>query len=124
MLAFYYAQLRKKQEEVRRLNSCLASLQGKQQEFSVNEQKCLEPKLAARTWHGKQASNFEDSREAGIHATYLEIMGAQFSRVFTAIADKIALLFTEIASIEQTIARILAEQAAAQEAARAAAQSK
>lgn len=118
MLAYYYALLRKKQGEVARLNSCQASLQGKQQEFTANEHKCLEPELAVRTWHGKHASDFDNIREARIHAPYLEIAGAQFSKVFAAIAAKISSLLAEIASIEQTIARILAEQAA--EAARAA----
>src|SRR4051794_12704393 len=97
MLAFYYAQLRKKQGEVARLNSCQASLQGKQQQFSTNEKKCLEPELTVKTWHGKHASQFEDTREAGIHAPYLEIIGAQFSKVFTVIAEKIASLLMEIA---------------------------
>lgn len=118
MLAYYYALLRKKQGEVARLNSCQASLQGKQHEFSANEHKCLEPELAVRTWHGKHASDFDDIREARIHTPYLEIVGAQFSKVFAVIAAKISSLLAEIASIEQTIARILAEQAA--EAARAA----
>ncbi|MFJ7932760.1 DUF5082 domain-containing protein [Sporosarcina sp. NPDC096371] len=124
MLGYYYAQLRKKKEEVSRLNVCQSSLQGKQQEFSANDQKCLDPELAAKTWHGNHASKFEDIREAGIHAPYMEMAGTQFSKAFTAIADKIASLLAEIASIEQTIARILAEQAAAAAAARAAAQSK
>lgn len=118
MLAYYYALLRKKQGEVARLNSCQASLQGKQQEFTANEQECLEPELTVRTWHGKHGSDFDNIREAQIHAPYLEIIGAQFSKVFAAIAAKISSLLAEIASIEQTIARILAEQAA--EAARAA----
>src|SRR6185437_8593392 len=89
-----------------------------QQEFSSNEHKCLEPELTVRTWHGEHASKFDDIRDAGIHAPYLEIIGAQFSKVFTVIAEKIASLLMEIASIERIIASILAEQAA--EAARAA----
>ncbi len=101
-----------------RLKSCQSSLQGKQQEFSTNEHKCLEPELTVRTWHGKHGSDFDNIREAQIHTPYLEIVGAQFSEAFAAIAAKIASLLKEIASIEETIARILAEQAA--EAARAA----
>jgi len=117
LLAYYYAQLQKKQEEVRRLTACQTTLQGKQSEFKSNEQKCLEPELSARTWHGTLATAFQDIREAGIHTPFLEITGAQFTNVFTAIADKINSLNAEIVSIEQTIARLEAEaRAEAEEA--------
>ncbi|HJF31855.1 MAG TPA: DUF5082 domain-containing protein [Sporosarcina psychrophila] len=117
MLAYYYAQLRKKQEEVRRLIECQSTLQRKQSEFQSNEQKCLEPELSARTWHGTLATAFQDIREAGIHTPFMEIAGAQFMTVFTAITDKINSLNAEIASLEQTIARLEAEaRAEAEEA--------
>lgn len=117
MLAYYYALLRKKQEELRRLIACQSTLQGKQSVFQSHEQKCLEPELAARTWHGTLATGFQDIREAGIHTPFLEIAGAQFTTVFTAIADKITSLNAEIVSIEQTIARLEAEaRAEAEEA--------
>ncbi|KAA0955568.1 DUF5082 domain-containing protein [Sporosarcina sp. ANT_H38] len=117
MLAYYYAQLQKKKEEVARLIACQSTLQGKQSEFQANEHKCLEPELSASTWHGTLATGFQDIREAGIHTPFLDIAGAQFSKVFTAIADKINSLNAEIISLEQTIARLEAEaRAEAEEA--------
>ncbi len=119
MLAYYYAQLQKKQEEVRRLTACQSTLDGKKSEFQENEQKCLRPELTASTWHGTLATGFQDIREAGIHTPFLEIAGAQFTNVFTAIADKINSLNAEIVSLEQAIARLEAEaRAEAEEAKR------
>ncbi|NYF23595.1 DUF5082 family protein [Sporosarcina sp. JAI121] len=118
MLAYYYAQVKKKQEEIIRLNACRASLQGKQSEFQANEQKCLQPELSTSTWHGTLAAAFQDIREAGIHAPYLEITGAQFTKVFNAIDDKIIALQAEIVSLQQTIARLEAEARAKAEEAR------
>ncbi len=119
MLAYYYAQLQKKQDEVKLLTKCQLDLEGKQSEFQSDEQKCLKPELASRTWHGTLATGFQDIREVGIHAPFLEITGAQFTNVFTAITDKINSLNAEIVSIEQTIARLEAEaKAEAEEAKR------
>lgn len=120
LLAYYYALLAKKRNDIERLNKCEGSLQGKQGEFNASESKCLEPELTIKTWHGKHATAFDEIRESGIHAPYLEIAGAQFSKVYGVIADKIASLLAEIESIQQTINSILAAQAAAAAAAKAA----
>lgn len=113
MLGYYYELLRKKQEEVRRLNTCQSSLSEKQAAFNENEYKCLEPELTATTWYGTLANSFDDIREAGIHTSFLEIAGAQFAAVFSAISDKIALLNAEIESIQRTIADLLEREAEA-----------
>ena len=110
MPGYYYALLAKKKEDLQRLTACQASLSGKQSEFNANENKCLEPELTATTWQGTHANKFDDIRESGIHASYVDISGNQFSNVFSAISTRISELHTEIASIEQTIASILAEQ--------------
>lgn len=78
----------------------------------MNEHKCLEPELSATTWQGRHATDFQAIREEGIHTAYLEIAGTQFANVYSAIAAKIASLQAEIASIQQTIERLLAEEAA------------
>lgn len=111
MLGYYYALLHKKQEEIRRLNECQSSLSDKQAQFNENEHKCLEPELTTTTWHGTLATSFDEIREAGIHTSFLEIAGAQFAAVFSAITAKIASLQAEIASIQQIIAELLAEEA-------------
>ncbi|MET3656304.1 YwqH-like family protein [Sporosarcina psychrophila] len=112
MLGYYYALLSKKEGEVARLNACQSSLSEKQQQFTMNEHKCLEPELSPTTWHGRHATDFQAIREGGIHTAFLEIAGAQFVNVYSAIAAKIASLQAEIASIQQTIERLLAEEAA------------
>ena len=113
MLGYYYALLHKKQEELKRLIECQGSLSEKQAQFNENEHKCLEPELTTTTWFGTLATSFDDIREAGIHASYLEITGAQFSAVFSAISNKITSLIAEIESIKQIIANLLAEEARA-----------
>lgn len=110
MPGYYYALLAKKREDVQRLTACNSSLQGKQSEFNTNETKCLEPEHTATTWHGTHADKFDDIRESGIHTSYVDISGSQFSNVFSAISARISELNAEIISIEQTIANILAEQ--------------
>ncbi|CAM3229762.1 DUF5082 domain-containing protein [Filibacter tadaridae] len=115
MLAYYYALVMRKQEEVERLNACKSSLQRKQSEFQANEQKCLEPELSAKTWHGTLATAFQDIREMGIHTAFLEMADAQFANVYNAIADKINSLSAEIASLQQTIASLEAAEARASE---------
>lgn len=110
MPGYYYALLAKKKEDLQRLTACQSSLQGKQSEFNTNEPKCLEPELTATTWQGTNADKFDDIRESGIHTSYVDISGSQFSNVFSAISTRISELNAEIASIEQTIANILAEQ--------------
>ncbi|WP_240793334.1 YwqH-like family protein [Psychrobacillus vulpis] len=119
MLGYYYALLAKKQEELRRLIECQSSLSEKQSQFNENEHKCLEPELTATTWYGTLATSFDEIREAGIHTSYLEIAGAQFSAVFSAISNKIASLNAEIESIKQTIADLLAREAEERARARA-----
>jgi hypothetical protein len=103
LLAYYYSQLHKKQDEVRRLNACKASLSGKQSEFNENEYKCTEPELSASTWHGSLATAFDEIRDSGIHTSYIEIAGSQFTSVYNAISDKLSSLNTEIESIQRII---------------------
>ncbi|MBD7943131.1 DUF5082 domain-containing protein [Psychrobacillus sp. AK 1817] len=102
----------KKEEEIRRLNECQSSLTGKQSEFTSNEPKCMEPELTTTTWYGTLATAFDEIRESGIKAPYQEIIGTQFSAVFSAISAKIAEIQAEIAALRATIARIAAEEAA------------
>lgn len=109
---FWYMRLAEVEKKITRLNECQTSLTGKQSEFQSNEPKCMKPELTPTTWHGTLATAFDDIREAGIHQPYLEIIGSQFSAVFTAIATKIAELQIEMASIKATIERLLAEEAA------------
>lgn len=88
MPAYYYLLKAEKQQEIVKLNSCQSSLQGVQGEFQQNTDKCLEPELTLKTWHGNHATNFDNIREAGIHMPYVEIAGAQFAKVYDAIAKK------------------------------------
>ncbi|MCL6571132.1 MAG: DUF5082 domain-containing protein [Bacillus sp. (in: Bacteria)] len=103
MLGYYYGQLYKKQDEVRRLNACNTSLTGKQSQFNDNEYQCTEPELSASTWQGSLAISFDDIRETGIHTSYIEIAGSQFTSVYTAISDKLTSLNTEIESFQRII---------------------
>ncbi|WP_301107137.1 DUF5082 family protein [Sporosarcina sp.] len=112
MLFYYYALKAKKQRDVERLNACQGELQTIQSEFTDNAWKCLDPELTTMTWQGKHANDFEDIRNSGIHSPYLEITGEQFEKVFNAIMTKITELIAEIASIQQTIDRLLAEMEA------------
>ena len=112
MPAYYIAEIARKRKEIERLNECQGSMQVKQGEFDENVDKCLDPELTITTWHGNHASEFDDIRNSGIHTPYLEIAGAQFSKVFAAIAKKIEDLEAEIVKLQQIIDSILAARAA------------
>jgi hypothetical protein len=103
LLAYYYGQLHKKQEEVRRLNACNTTLSGKQSQFNENEYKCTEPELSASTWQGSLATAFDEIRDSGIHTPYVEIAGSQFTSVYNSISVKLSSLITEIESIQRII---------------------
>lgn len=118
MIGFYIALKAKLMNDVARLQACKGELSGKQSEFHDNEKKCMEPELTLTTWHGKHADEFDEIREADIHASYVELSGDQFTKVYDAIDAKIAELNAEIASIQATIDRLLAEQAAKEAAAK------
>lgn len=111
-LAFYYALLAKKQSDLLRLESCNSNLQTKQGEFTENEPLMTEPPLTTTTWHGNWAQAFDDIRENGILASYIEIETTQFSAAFEALAEKIKEIKEEIERIQQIIAQLLAEQSA------------
>lgn len=70
------------------------------------------PSLTTTTWHGNWAKTFDDIRENGILASYMEIETTQFSATFEALATKIKEIIEEIERIKQIIAQLLAEQSA------------
>lgn len=112
MPAHLYALKAKKQKEIEELQKCQGLLEKKQVEFDENAEKCLDPELSSKKWHGDHATEFDDIRESGIEAPYLEIAGTQFSDVFAVIAEKITSLLKEIEEIQQQIDSILAARAA------------
>ncbi|MBP3039680.1 DUF5082 family protein [Bacillaceae bacterium Marseille-Q3522] len=112
MLSYYYEQVRKKQDDISRLQDCQAILQDRQQEFMDGQYRCLEPKLHVHNWHGKHASDFQDIRESGIQEPYREIAANQLNKVFSRISNKITSLNMEIASLERRIDRLEAEREA------------
>lgn len=111
-LAFYYALLAKKQRDLLRLETCESKLQMKQEEFNDNQSLMTEPPLTTTTWHGNWAQAFDDIRENGVLASYIEIETTQFNTTFEALSTKIKEIKEEIERIQQIIAQLLAEQSA------------
>lgn len=120
MLGYYYALLKKMQNDISRLTSMQAIIQNSLSEFRSISQKSVEPELSSTTWIGKHASDFQDIRESSIMASYEEITDTQFPEIFRVIADKIVQINLEIESIKTVIATL----EAAEEAERAAAAAK
>lgn len=107
-LAYYYALLAKKQSDLLRLESCESKLQTKQAEFVENESLMTEPALTTTTWHGNWAQAFDDIRENGVLASYIEVETTQFSAAFDALTTKIEEIKEEIKRIQEIIAQLLA----------------
>jgi hypothetical protein len=109
-LAFYYALLAKKQSDLLRLEKCEGNLQMKQGEFTENQNLMTKPSLTTTTWHGNWAQAFDDIREDGILASYIEIETTQFNAAFEALTAKIKETKEEIERIQLIIAQLLAAQ--------------
>lgn len=112
LLAYLEARLRQLQEELARLITCQSLLSAKQQEFSENAKKCLEPELSTNTWHGNHATEFQTIRREGIHESYMEIVDKQFTKALKVLSDKIASHHKEIIVVKATIAALRAAQMA------------
>ncbi len=108
-LAYWYALLRKKQNDLSRLQTCNGQLAGKQGEFSSNQYLMTEPELTPTTWQGTLATRFDDIRANGILASYQEIQTTQFNNVFSTLSAKIQQIKQEIEYIRATIARLEAD---------------
>lgn len=108
-LAYWYALLRKKQNDLSRLQTCNGQLTGKQGEFSSNQHLMTEPELTSTTWKGTLATRFDDIRANGILASYQEIQTTQFNTVFSTLSAKIQQIKQEIEYIRATIARLEAD---------------
>lgn len=111
-LAYYYALLSKKQNELKRLEACNSSLQSKQGEFAENQNLMTKPPLTVMTWNGNWAQSFDQIREKGILSSYKDIETTQFNSTFKVLAGKIIEIRLEIERIQQIIAQLLAEQRA------------
>ncbi|MBM7608893.1 hypothetical protein JOD29_002159 [Lysinibacillus composti] len=108
-LAYWYALLHKKQNDLSRLQTCNGQLSGKQSEFSSNQHLMTEPELTQATWKGTLATRFDDIRIDGILASYQEIQTTQFTNVFSTLSNKMEQIRREIESIRATIARLEAD---------------
>ncbi|MFB6468997.1 DUF5082 family protein [Cytobacillus sp. Hz8] len=115
LLAFLYEELRKKQEELKRLQTCQASLQECQEEFLLNEPLCLEPKLSAHTWHGNLARKFDLIREEEILSNYRNLENNQLNQAFSTLSNKIQDVQNEIAALEVAIQNEIARMRAESE---------
>ncbi len=102
-LFYYYGLLRKKQEQLQRLQKCESQLQGIKQEYLNYHQSVITPELTSATWQGTLADKFEDIRTEGILGSYQDLESTQLSSVFSTITSKMSSLTSEIASLKQTI---------------------
>ncbi|MBU7594388.1 YwqH-like family protein [Metabacillus halosaccharovorans] len=102
-LFYYYGLLRKKQEQLQRLQDCQSQLQGIKQEYLNYNQTVTTPELTSTTWQGSLANKFEDIRTEGILVSYQDLESTQLSNAFSTINSKMSSLKSEILSLKQTI---------------------
>lgn len=107
-LAYLYEQLRRKKEELARLQSCQSALIACQGDFFSNEPFCLLPELSNVTWHGQLASQFERIRHHEILLNYQDIESHQMNRSLQVLSMKIEETKREIALLEIAIQQELA----------------
>ena len=111
-LAYYYALLREKQEQLRRLQACSNQLHLHQQEFIEYESNITQPPLSSKTWRGVLATKFDQTRHEQMLTKYRELDGQQFNSVYTVIAEKMSSLQSEISAIKEMIRSLEAARAA------------
>ncbi|PMC37404.1 DUF5082 domain-containing protein [Bacillus sp. UMB0899] len=102
-LFYYYGLLKKKQEQLQRLQSCQSQLQGIKQEYLNYNQSVITPELTSASWQGSLADKFEVIRTEGILGSYQDLESTQLSNVFSTLSNKMSSLKSEIASLKQTI---------------------
>lgn len=111
-LAYYYALLREKQEQLQRLQACINQLHLHQQEFIGYESNITQPTLSSKTWQGVLATKFDQTRHEQMLTKYRELDGQQFNSVYTVIAEKMSSLQSEISAIKEMIKSLEAARAA------------
>lgn len=111
-LAYYYALLREKQEQLRRLQACSNQLHIHQQDFIEYESNITQPALTSKTWQGVLATKFDQTRHEQMLTKYRELDGQQFNSVYTVIAEKMNSLQSEISAIKEIIRSLEAARAA------------
>lgn len=111
-LAYYYALLREKQEQLRRLQACSNQLHIHQQDFIEYESNITQPALTSKTWQGVLATKFDQTRHEQMLTKYRELDGQQFNSVYTVIAEKMSSLQSEISAIKEIIRSLEAARAA------------
>ncbi|HZH61337.1 MAG TPA: DUF5082 family protein [Metabacillus sp.] len=102
-LFYYYGLLRKKQEQLHRLQDCQSQLQGIKQEYLNFNNSVITPELTSTTWQGSLADKFEVIRIEGIFRSYQDLESTQLSNVFSTINSKMSSLKSEIVSLQKTI---------------------
>ncbi|WP_397537119.1 DUF5082 domain-containing protein [Rummeliibacillus pycnus] len=111
-LGYYYALLREKEEQLKRLQACNGQLHAHQQDFIEYESKIIQPTLSSSTWQGMLANKFDQTRTEQMLTEYRDLDGQQFSSVYQVLGDKIKSLQEEILAIKAIIKQLEAELAA------------
>jgi hypothetical protein len=102
-LFYYYGLLRKKQEQLHRLQDCQSQLQGIKQEYLNYNHSIVTPELTSTTWQGSLSDKFEGIRTEGILGSYQDLASTQLSNAFSTISSKMSSLKSEIVSLKQSI---------------------
>ncbi|MBD1380446.1 YwqH-like family protein [Metabacillus arenae] len=102
-LSFLQSALAEKKEQLKRLKSCEAELDGLQNELNQNQKLAKDPELTSKTWKGTLSNQFEEVREA-LSFSYKHISHNQLNSVLTSIENKIEEIKAEIQSLESNIA--------------------
>ena len=101
-LFYYYGLLRKKQEQLQRLQDCQSQLQRIKLEYLNYDHSIVTPELTSTTWQGSLSDKFEDIRTEQIGPTQ-DLSSTQLSNAFSTISSKMSSLKSEIVSLKQTI---------------------
>ncbi|MGE6259914.1 YwqH-like family protein [Heyndrickxia sporothermodurans] len=102
-LSLLSERLRRKQEQLDRLQRCQRELTDCQREFFANERFCLSPELSAKTWHGRLAKEFDSIRQYGILIHFKDIENQQMIKTLSTLSQKIQEVNIEISSLEEAI---------------------
>ncbi|AZB44612.1 DUF5082 domain-containing protein [Bacillus sp. FJAT-42376] len=119
-LSYLYEQLRKKEEELEKLEAAKPKLEGIQQEFKAKITMCKDPELTADTFKGEHATDFDKIRTE-LKEEYKDLFDGQLEDVLNQIERRIEEIKEEIKSLKEQIAaeeaRLAAEAKAAADAA-------
>lgn len=90
-------------DDLKRLQTSLYHLNGCKEDFVRNVKLCLQPSLAANTWHGSTANKFDALRNDRLKGTYQSLVNTNLNQVMDRLQQQIEAIQQSLDSIQSSM---------------------